>query len=404
MLVLATSLVLLTIAAALSYWDRRVSLLISLAVAAASSTLAGSVAPLLLFVAVLNIVSFLVIRDNPIAGVDYTLVALILVATALAFASPSNDFATLLTAFVAASVPTYVLVMVGDRLNVDVAVKYVTFMVLATVLFLIGAALLYYSYENGSEQIYALALLALLVGLCIEVGVAPVHEWVPDVFASADPIPVSVVASLAKFAPFVVAYKIVLATATPYTATVMPVIAVIAAVSMFFGNVAALTSNDPSRILAYSTVANMGYILATFAALTAGKEYVFFAIAGGLLQLFVNSFGKIGFFNTIKGGSTSAAYAWLLSFSFIGLPPLMGFWSKLFIIYSLVNSAYLWLALVLVFNSAISVPYYVRLARLLGRGWKFSVANAVALFAALVMLVTIVPPTWFVDVVASMRW
>ena len=130
---------------------------------------------------------------------------------------------------------------------------------------------------------------------------------------------------------------------------------------------------------------------------------MYFAIAGGVLQLMVNSFGKIGFFSSIKNGGTSSIVAWLLTFSFIGLPPLMGFWSKLFIIYSLVFSDYVWLAAILVINSAISVPYYIRLARLLGTGWKFSIANAVALFASLAMLLTLIPPTWFVETISLME-
>ncbi len=397
------ALIILVIAASLSYWSTRLSLVLSLIAAAVAATAApAAIAAMIFFVAILNIVSLLAIRNNQIAGVDYPMIAVMLLATALAFAV--TDLAFLLTLFVAVSVPTYLLVMIGDRMNVDVGIKYVTFMVIATVLFLIGAVLMQYGFEHGDVAIYSIAMLMLVTGLCIEVGVAPVHEWVPDVFATADPIPVSIIASLAKFVPFVVAYKVILATATAATPQLLTIVAIIAAISMFVGNIGALTSGEASRILAYSTVANMGYVLATFAAVTAGREYVYFAIAGGLLQLFVNSFGKIGFFSSIKGGGTSPLYAWMLSFSFIGLPPLMGFWSKLFIIYSLVYSNYVWLAVILVINSAISVPYYVRLARLTGSGWKYSVTNGVALLAALAMLITLVPPTWFVDVVSSVRW
>jgi len=58
---------------------------------------------------------------------------------------------------------------------------------------------------------------------------------------------------------------------------------------------------------------------------------------------------------------------------------------------------------ILVINSAISVPYYLRLARDLGKGWKFSVANAISLFASLAMLITIIPPDWFVNAVKLME-
>lgn len=401
MLEILVSLIVLTIAAALSYKDYRLSFILSLAAIIPVAASGNAIYSALIFgVALLNAFSLLVIRGNHIVGVDYAMIAIMCIATLYAFIA--TDLAVMLTLFVVVSVPTYLLIMVSDReMKVDVGIKYVTFMVIATVLFMIGAVLLY--SVGANSMIYSIAFLMLIVGLSMEVGIAPVHEWVPDVFSSADPIPVSIIASLAKFVPFIIAYKIIVATATPAIGPLILVVGLIAAASMFVGNIGALTTNDPSRILAYSTVANMGYILATFAAITAGKEYIYFAIAGGILQLFVNSFGKIGFFTSIKNGGTSPITAYLLTFSFIGLPPLMGFWSKLFIIYSLVFSSYIWLAVVLVLNSAISVPYYVRLARLLGTGWKFSLANAVVLFASLAMLITLIPPTWFVDVISMMR-
>ncbi|WP_230972478.1 NADH-quinone oxidoreductase subunit N [Archaeoglobus neptunius] len=398
---LLASLIILALGSAASYKDKRISFVLSifavLLVAVSGNAIYSA---LIAFVAVLNLLSLFVIRENQIAGSDYAMIGIMAVATLYAFVV--DDLAVMLTLFVVVSVPTYLLAMVSDKgVNVDVGIKYVTFMVIATVLFLIGAVLLYSA--NSNSLIYSIAFLMLIVGLCMEVGVAPVHEWVPDVFSSADPIPVSIIASLAKFVPFIIAYKIIIATATPSIGMLMLIVGLIAAASMFTGNIGALTTNDPSRILAYSTVANMGYILATFVAITAGKEYVYFAIAGGILQLFVNSFGKIGYFASIKNGGTSPITAYMLTFSFIGLPPLMGFWSKLFIIYSLVYSSYIWLAVILVLNSAISVPYYVRLARLLGTGWKFSLANAVVLFASVAMLLTLIPPVWFVDVVSLMK-
>ncbi len=401
MLEILVSLIILTIAAALSYRDYRISFILSLiAIVPVAASGNAVYSALIVAVAFLNAFSLLVIRENQIAGVDYAMIAIMCIATLYAFIA--TDLAIMLTLFVVVSVPTYLLIMISDKeMNVDVGIKYVTFMVIATVLFLIGAVLLYSASAN--TMVYSIAFLMLIVGLSMEVGIAPVHEWVPDVFSSADPIPVSIVASLAKFVPFIIAYKIILATATPAIGPLILIVGLIAAASMFVGNIGALTTNDPSRILAYSTVANMGYILATFAAITAGKEYIYFAIAGGILQLFVNSFGKIGYFTSIKNGGTSPITAYLLTFSFIGLPPLMGFWSKLFIIYSLVFSSYTWLAVILVLNSAISVPYYIRLARLLGTGWKFSLANAVVLFASLAMLITLMPPTWFVDVISMMK-
>ncbi len=398
MIAFFASLIILAFSAITSYWNPRVSAIMSV-IATLIAVYATPFAPLIFAVAMLNIVSLLAIRRNQIVGVDYAIVALMAIATVYAFLT--WDLGELLLLFVIVSTPTYLLVMINEgRLNVEVGVKYVTFMVLATVLFIIGASVLYYAHSTQDFSLFAIGFVALILGLALEVGIAPLHEWVPDVFETANPIAVSIIASLAKFVPFIVAYKVLLTTATLATEQILVVLAVISAISMFMGNIGALTAKSASRILAYSTIANMGYILATFAAITAPKDFVYYAIAGGLLQLFVNAFGKIGFFNSVKDGSSSFN-AYLLSFSFIGLPPLMGFWSKLFIIYALVFSNFVWLAVLIVINSAISVPYYLRLVRLVGTGWKFTITNAVTLFSALAMLITLIPPTWFVELVAG---
>ncbi|MCS7143631.1 MAG: NADH-quinone oxidoreductase subunit N [Archaeoglobaceae archaeon] len=392
------ALIILAFAAVASHWNPRFSAILSV-LATVVALPFSPFAPLIFVVAMLNLVSLLAIRKNQIAGVDYAMIALMAIATVYAFLT--SDLGELLLLFVVVSTPTYLLVMISeDRLNVEVGIKYVTFMVLATVLFIVGAVIVYNANSTQNLLIYAIGFTALILGLALEVGIAPLHEWVPDVFESANPIAVSIIASLAKFVPFIVAYKILLATSSLATIQILFILAIISAISMFIGNIGALTAKTASRVLAYSTIANMGYILATFAAITAPKEFVYYAIAGGLLQLFVNAFGKIGFFNAIKDGSSSFN-AYLLSFSFIGLPPLMGFWSKLFIIYALVFSNFFWLAVLLVINSAISVPYYLRLVGLVGRGWKFTITNAVTLLCALVMLITIVPPSWFVDIVVG---
>jgi NADH-quinone oxidoreductase subunit N len=222
------------------------------------------------------------------------------------------------------------------------------------------------------------------------------HVWVPDIFASADPIPISIIGSLAKILPFIAAIRILISTSNALTGAITLFTAVIAAISMFTGNIGALTSKEHGRVLGYSTVANMGYVLSCMVAI-AKPEFIWVALTGGLLMLFSNATGKIGFFNAIKGEGAYSPLMYILAFSFIGVPPLLGFWGKLFIILSLVEVGYIWLAIILVINSAISVPYYTRLARELGIGWKANIANVVCIAVAVITLVTVVPPNWFVE-------
>jgi NADH:ubiquinone oxidoreductase subunit 2 (subunit N) len=344
-----------------------------------------------LVISFINLASLKTIK-SVIQGVDYGLVGLMALATLYIFST--QDLAMVLAAFVIVSVPTYILVMVREGgTNVEVGIKYITFMVLATVLFLIGAVTLAYTNNAPNDLLYIFGYVMLVLGLSMEVGVAPLHEWVPDVFASADPIPLSIIASLAKIVPFIIALKILLSTATPLTVSLSLFTAVLAAISMFTGNIGALTSKEPARILAYSTVANMGYVLACVVVI-AKPEYFYFALTGALLMLFANAAGKIGFFTAIKNKGAFSPLMYMLAFSFIGLPPLMGFWGKLFILITLVKAEYVWLVALMVINSAISVPYYLRLARELGVGWKANLTNYICVAAVLLTLVTFLPD-WF---------
>jgi len=385
------ALVILTLGAAFSYKWRGVgfaSAVIALVLGFLAVT-SPAYGVLVFAVALINLIS-LVALDNRIKGVDYCLVGLMGLATLTVFTVQSLSL--VLAALVLVSVPTYVLVMLREGgANTEIGLKYIVFMVFATVLFFIGAVML----AAGGDPVLGYVL--LILGLSLEVGVAPLHEWVPDVFAAADPIPISVIASLAKIVPFVAALRII--TSFSFDERLVLFTAALAAFSMFAGNIGALTAREHARVLAYSTVANMGYVLACVAAViaaakaTAGaSELWLLALVGGLLLLFANSFGKIGFFNAIKGEGSFSPFMFILAFSFIGVPPLLGFWGKLYILLSLVGVGYLWLAAVLVLNSAISIPYYVRLARELGVGWRLRLTDVVVFIVTMFTLATVALP------------
>jgi NADH-quinone oxidoreductase subunit N len=396
------ALVVLTLGAACSLKDIRISLAASLVALAIVLATAVSTPQLFMYVLLIIAVGVLAVfsmnvRENQMSGIDYALVALIAVITV--YIAYTSDIAFILASFVIASVPTYALVFVSTdgKPHVDVAIKYITFMVLATVLFIIGTLLLVFSNSANNSILYTLGFVMLILGLGMEVGCAPVHEWVPDVFSAADPLPLSVIASITKIVPFIAAYKILLLTALPQLNNLTVFVAFIAVISMFTGNIGALTAKETGRILAYSTVANMGYIIATLAVITT-KNFLYLAFAGALLQLIVNAFGKLSFFASIKTNGSSRPLMYLLALSFIGLPPLMGFWSKFFILTSLVGAGLVWLAFLLIVNSAISIPYYLRIARNLTSNTIPGKVTAISLVASAAMLMTVLPPNWFINV------
>ncbi len=343
----------------------------------------------ILLIGILNLISLDAIRSK-IRGIDYGLVGFMVIVTMYIF--NTAELSLVLASFVLVSVPTYILVMMReDEMDVEVGVKYIVFMVIATVLFLTGAIIL----AKGIESLYVLGYVALILGLALELGIAPLHEWVPDIFARADPVPLSIIASIAKIVPFVVAFRILYSTATELTGAVMVFTALLAATSMFIGNIGALTSREHGRVLGYSTVANMGYLMSSLLAVTE-PEFLPLALAGGLLLLFSNACGKIGFFSAMKGEDAYSPFTYMLSFSFLGVPPLIGFWGKLFIAITLIRIEYVWLAVILLINSAVSIPYYLRLAKELGKSWHTSLTGFIVLASVLITLITIAP-NWFVD-------
>ena len=339
--------------------------------------------------ALINLVSLEALKSE-IKGVDYGLVGLMALATMYIF--NTQDLSLVLASLVLVSVPTYILVMIREGgANVEVGIKFIVFMVLATILFLMGALIL----ATKVEAMYIIGYVMLILGLALEVGVAPLHEWVPDIFSSADPIPISIIGSMAKIIPFIAALRILYSTTIPdLTPAITLFTAVIAAISMFTGNIGALTSKEHGRVLGYSTVANMGYVLSCMVAVIK-PEFIAVALTGGLLMLFSNAAGKIGFFNAIKSKGAYSPLMYLLAFSFIGIPPLLGFWGKLFIVLSLIQVEYIWLAVLLVINSAISVPYYTRLARELGISWKTNLTNFICVTVVIITLITFLPDWLF---------
>ncbi|MFP3296043.1 MAG: proton-conducting transporter membrane subunit [Vulcanisaeta sp.] len=354
-------------------------------------------------IGILGIVT-LIRLNSPIRGADYMLVAIMIIATVLALYT--SNLALILLSLMLVSAPTYLLILMGDpNVSIEVGIKYVVNMIIATVLFFVGAVII----SSGPSLVtYIIGFSFLLLGLSLEVGAAPMHEWVPDVFTAGNPIPVSIIASIAKIAPFIVAVKVILTTMgsiPPYYLAY--IVGAFATISMFLGNIGALTSRENARTLAYSSIANMGYVMAALAAAIMGYALhsmitLGLALVGLITQLFMNAAGKMGFFNSVYSKGNNAVSTWLISLAFIGTPPLLGFWSKLYIILALVYGNLVWLAVLLVINSVISVPYYVRLARDLGTGWKRGLAEGLIITFTIIVLSTTIPPTWLIHPIMNL--
>jgi NADH-quinone oxidoreductase subunit N len=304
----------------------------------------------------------------------------------------------------------------GKRRSTEGGLKYFVYGSVSSALFLFGLSLLY--GLTGSTQFAAIrqalhpyaggdatgltgnlagvtALLLMLVGFGFKVAAVPFHQWAPDAYEGA-PAPVTAwIATGSKMASFVALMKVLLNAlgpwASPTGAVTSPgwigVVVVLSAVSMTYGNLAALAQKNFKRMLAYSSIAHAGYMLVGVAAagLSNRREE---SAASVLFYLITYSFSNLGAFAVAawlardKGSDdiedlNGLAYQHpglatcllLLMLSLIGMPPLAGFFGKLYMFMEALNESasgrlvFLWLVGLGLLNSVVSAFYYVRVLK-----------------------------------------
>ncbi|GAC1309261.1 MAG: NADH-quinone oxidoreductase subunit N [Vulcanimicrobiaceae bacterium] len=268
------------------------------------------------------------------------------------------------------------------------ALKYLILSSTASALLLYGMALLFGA--TGSVALSALATppasLALynlgcglfLIGLLFKLSLVPFHVWTPDVYEGA-PLPVTAFMSvvtkagtLAVFARFAYA-----ALPSAHAHAILLPVWIVAALSMIVGNVAALAQTDLKRLLAYSGIAQLGYIVAALAGTTSqGLRYAIFYL-GAYTFMNLGAFAVVALLSRDRDeGSSLRSFAGLgyrqpalagaMTFfllSLAGLPPTAGFTGKILILASAVDAGYTWLAALLIVGTAISVYAYFKIVR-----------------------------------------
>jgi NADH-quinone oxidoreductase subunit N len=304
----------------------------------------------------------------------------------------------LLTAFIGlemSSISSYILA--GYRRDVlksgESSMKYFLLGSFATAFFLYGIALVYGSTgttnllkmdsADPASTLLKLGLAMILIGLGFKVAAAPFQIWTPDVYEGA-PTPVTALFSAGpKAATFALLLRI-FADIPAATQFWFYAFWILAALTMFAGNLGALLQTNVKRMLAYSSIAHAGYILVAFAAVTslksteigAGPAYA--AIAFYLLSY---ALVKVGAFTIVSqfGGAGEkhlslddyaglgerqpfvAAALSLFLLSLLGLPITAGFFGKFYIFKAAVDAHLIWLAVLLAANSIIGAYYYIRL-------------------------------------------
>jgi NADH-quinone oxidoreductase subunit N len=226
-----------------------------------------------------------------------------------------------------------------------------------------------------SDDVLFLAGLALVVaGLAFKASVAPFHQWTPDVYEGA-PTPVTAFMAVAtKAAAFGVLLRLFDSALIAGVTVWAPALAALAVVTIVVGNVGALGQSSLKRLLAYSSVAQAGYMLAGVVVSTRlGIQATVFYLAAYLVMnmaafaVIVARERETGVGDDISSlyglGAERPWLAWPMTLAMLalaGLPGTAGFFGKLFLIEAAVDNEYAWLGVVIVLGSAISLVYYLR--------------------------------------------
>lgn len=305
----------------------------------------------------------------------------------------SLDLITIFLGLELLSIASYALagLLKGDPRAQEASIKFFLMGALTTAIILFGISLIYgltgttnlpaiatavAGLSAGEFPLLATAGFFLLAGLGVKIAAVPFHMWAPDTYDGA-PTPVSAfLITASEAAAFAVLLRL-FAVALPGLAERWQLIlGLMALVTMTYGNVTAILQTRTKRMLAYSAIAQAGYILVGLAvASPAGVSAVLYYVlvyalmtVGAftvVLLLSNESLGEeIGDFNGLSRRSPLLALmVTILMLSLIGVPPTAGFFGKLLLYRAAVDSGMIWLGLATVLNGVISVPYYYRIVR-----------------------------------------
>ncbi len=232
----------------------------------------------------------------------------------------------------------------------------------------------------GPSQIGLLFGLAfIIVGVAFKFGAVPFHMWVPDVYHGAPTAVTLFLGSAPKLASFALAYRLLAEGLGGLHDGWQDMLVVVALLSMAIGNVVAIAQTNLKRMLAYSTISHVGFILLGIltgtsegyqAALYYTVTYVIMAIGGfGMIILLSRAGFEADGLEDFKGLNARspwfAAVMLMFMFSMAGVPPFVGFWAKLAVIQAALHVGLLWLAIAAVVFSVIGAYYYLRVVKLM---------------------------------------
>ncbi len=306
----------------------------------------------------------------------------------------SRDLIAIFVSIEMISIPSFVLAGIRkhDIRSNEAALKFFLFGVLSTALMLFGMSLFYgiagatnladisenLAGRTDIEEVSLLAILFLIVGFGFKVSAFPFQWWVPDTYEGA-PIPVAAFLSVAsKTAGFVGLFQVMFLALGSLAGTWRPMFGIIGVVTMTFGNLVALQQKQIVRLLAYSSIAQAGYMLVPLGVASAtntelNTTIVFAVVAYLLVYAFMETgaFASATAFSRRGGGYMVDDYAGMFArspvlalamsaflLSLAGIFPFAGWWAKLVVFQALIEGGGLWLAIAMGINTVVALFFY----------------------------------------------
>ncbi len=302
----------------------------------------------------------------------------------------SANFLTLYLGLELFVLPIYAMIVLVKEQSkyIEAAIKYFIIGSLGSGLLLYGISLIYGGVGTISFAAIAntttpnllllqLGMIFVVVGITLEFGAVPFHMWLPDVYEGSPTTVTMIISTIPKLAVFAAAYRLLTLAFVNLNSSWQEIFLVLAIISVFLGNFMAIAQTNIKRMLAYSTISHIAFILlAMFVAPTAGFQpaifytivYAFMALAAFAVIIYMTNVGfeadLISDFRGLNQRAPWLAFIMLLiMFSLAGVPPLVGFYAKLQVLQAVVNSGYSWLAVLALLASVIGAFYYLRVVR-----------------------------------------
>src|SRR6266704_7157545 len=307
----------------------------------------------------------------------------------------ANSFVTLYLGLELMSLSLYAMIALqrDSARAIEAAMKYFVLGALASGLLLYGMSMLYGATGTleisgvadaivagrASGVILVFGLVFVVSAIAFKLGAVPYHMWIPDVYDGAPTAVTLLIGTAPEFAGFALTLRLLSGALQGLAIDWQGMLIILSVLSMVLGNVVAIAQSSIKRMLAYSTIAHMGFMLMGFLAadLNGYSAAMFYTVTYVLTSLV--SFGLImvlsraGFeadriedFKGLNQRSPWWAFIMLLvMFSLAGIPPMVGFYAKFTVIEAAINAGFVWLAVLAVITSLIGAFYYLRIVRLM---------------------------------------